>query len=55
MIRITAIRVHFRASIPAGTREKAERALKVYADKCPAYVTVKDCLDVTSTAELEEA
>ena len=55
MIRITKIRVHFRASIPAGTREKAERALKVYADKCPAYVTVKDCLDVTSTAELEEA
>ncbi len=54
MIRVTAIRVHYKASIPRGTREKAERALKVYAEKCPAYVTVRDCLAVTSTAELRE-
>jgi uncharacterized OsmC-like protein len=54
VIRVTAIRVHYRAAIPPGSREKAERALKVYAEKCPAYMTVRNCLSVTSTAELKE-
>ena len=55
IIRVTTIRVHYRATIPQGSREKAERALEVYAMKCPAYVSVKDCLKVASTAELVEA
>ncbi len=55
IIRVTTIRVHYRAAIPRGSREKAERALEVYAAKCPAYMSVKDCLEVTSTAEFEEA
>ena len=54
MIRITKIRVRYRLQIPAGTREKAERALEIYPGICPAYASVKGCISVESTAELTE-
>jgi hypothetical protein len=36
-------------------REAALRALSTYADKCPAYVSVKGCIELTSTADFEES
>ena len=39
VMRITKIRLHYRFRIPAGLREKVERVLARYAEKCPA-VTV---------------
>jgi len=54
VIRITKIRVRYRLQIPAGTREKAERALEIYPGSCPAYASVKGCISVESTAELTE-
>ena len=54
VLKITTIRIRYRFKIPAGTREKADRALAVYAEKCPAYQTVKDCIRCTWEAVMEE-
>ena len=54
VMRITRIRLHYRFRVPAGTREKVDRLLEVYADKCPAYQSVKGCIDCSWDAEVEE-
>ena len=54
VLKITAIRLHYRITIPAGSRDKVERALASYADKCPAYQSVKGCIDCTWDAEIVE-
>jgi hypothetical protein len=54
VLRITRIRVFYRARIPSGTREKAERVLETHAAMCPAYQSVKGCIDVSWEAELDE-
>jgi len=55
VLKITTLRVRYRFKIPAGAREKAERALAVYADACPAYQTVKDCVQISWEADIQEA
>lgn len=55
VLKITRIRLTYKLKIPAGSREKAQRALAVYADKCPAYQSVKDCIQCTWQAEMVEA
>ena len=55
VLRITQIRLRYRFQVPAGLREKANRALETYAEKCPAYQSVKGCIDVTWETEVEEA
>ena len=54
VLRITRIRISYDASIPSGTSEQANRALETYADKCPAYQSVRGCIDVTWTADFRE-
>ena len=54
VLRITRIRIKYHIRIPTGTRDKAERALAGYADKCPAYQSVKECIAVTWEADLTE-
>jgi uncharacterized OsmC-like protein len=54
-VKVTRIRVRYRLKIPKGTRQKAQRALETYADKCPAYLSVKGCVEVSSSAEIDEA
>jgi len=55
VLKITKIRLKYRFNLPEGAKEKAERALGVYAEKCPAYQTIKNCIDVSWTADMEEA
>ncbi len=55
IMRITKIRIRYTFQVPGGLREKAERALEVYAEKCPAYLSVKDCIDVSWTAAIESS
>ena len=55
VLRISKIRLTYKLKIPAGSRDKAERALAVYADKCPAYQSVKNCIQCTWQAEMAEA
>ncbi len=53
-IRITAINVHYDVTIPAGTREEVDRALRVHPQACPAHESVKDAIKVTWTADISE-
>ena len=54
VLRITQIRLHYRVVMASGTPEKVERALSVYADKCPAYQSVKECIACSWDAEIRE-
>jgi uncharacterized OsmC-like protein len=54
VMKITRIRLRYRFRIPPGTREKVERLLESYAEKCPAYQSVKGCIDCSWDAEIEE-
>ena len=54
VLKITKIRLRYRFTIPHGSRSKVDRALESYAEKCPAYQSVKGCIDCTWDAVIEE-
>jgi hypothetical protein len=54
VLRITKIRLRYRFTVPPGSREKVDRALEGYAEKCPAYQSVKGCIDCSWEAVIEE-
>ena len=54
VMKITKIRLRYRFRIPAGAREKVERLLESYAEKCPAYQSVKGCIDCSWDADIQE-
>jgi uncharacterized OsmC-like protein len=54
VMKITRIRLRYRVRIPAGTREKVDRLLESYAEKCPAYQSVKGCIACSWDADVEE-
>ena len=53
-IRITSINVHYEFPVPAGKREAADRALRVHPQGCPAHESVKDAIEITWTADIQE-
>jgi len=55
VLKISRIRLRYRFSIPSGMGEKAERALAVYSDGCPAYQSIKGCIECTWTADMTES
>ncbi|MDP7338709.1 MAG: OsmC family protein [Vicinamibacterales bacterium] len=54
VLRITRIRVRYRLNIPAGTRERAERAVATHATMCPAANSVRGCIDLDISADITE-
>ena len=52
VLKITAIRISYEFKAPPDLVEKAHRALEVYADMCPAYQSVKDCIACTWEATI---
>ena len=54
VLKITKIRLTYRFQIPSGAREKVDRALETYAEKCPAYQSVKGCIDCSWEASVAE-
>ena len=54
VMRITKIRLRYRFQVPAGSREQVERVLASYAEKCPAYQSVKGCIDCSWDADIKE-
>ena len=54
VLKITKIRLHYRLKIPAGSNDQVHRVLAHYADKCPAYQSVKGCIDCSWDVEVEE-
>src|SRR2546430_8124679 len=51
-IRIYSIAVHYDLTVPAESREGAERALRVHPSGCPAHQSVKDAIKITWDATL---
>ena len=54
VMKITKIRLRYRFKILPGTRDKVDRLLASYAEKCPAYQSVKGCIDCSWEAEIDE-
>jgi uncharacterized OsmC-like protein len=54
VLKITKIRLRYRFKIPTGSRDKVERALETHAEKCPAYQSVKGCIDCSWEADIQE-
>jgi organic hydroperoxide reductase OsmC/OhrA len=52
VLKITKIRIQYHLKIPSGAREKADQALATYAEKCPGYQTVKDCIECSWDAKI---
>jgi hypothetical protein len=55
VMKITKIRLHYRFKVPPGIRDKVDRVLASYADKCPAFQSVKGCIECSWDAAIEEA
>ena len=53
-IRITKIHVTYHLAIPAAQRATADRALEVHPAGCPAHESVKDAIEITWSADIEE-
>ena len=54
VMRIARIRLRYRLKVPAGSREKVDRLLASYAEQCPAYQSVKGCIECAWDADIEE-
>lgn len=53
VLRITRIRLRYRLKAPQAERATIDRVLGVYAEKCPAYQSVKGCIECTWELELQ--
>jgi organic hydroperoxide reductase OsmC/OhrA len=51
---LTRIRIQYRLRIPAGAREKVERALERHQSKCPTAASLKGAVEIGWEAEIEE-
>lgn len=54
VMTITAIRIRYRIRVPPGKRPEAERALAFHERGCPAAMSIRGCIQVVYTAEVEE-
>ena len=54
IVRLTSIRIHYRLTIPAGTREAVDRALSRHQEKCPTAVSLAAAIAISWTADITE-
>ena len=54
VLRITRIRVKYTLSVPPGKADDAREALASYITKCPAAMSVRDCINLIDSAEITE-
>ena len=54
IVRLTSIKVHYRLTIPAGTREAVDRALSRHQEKCPTEVSIAAAIAISWTAAIPE-
>lgn len=55
VLRITRIRVRYALTVPPGKRATAERAVALHPTGCPAFNTVRGCIDIDIQADISEA
>ncbi|HJR66026.1 MAG TPA: hypothetical protein VJ802_06325 [Gemmatimonadaceae bacterium] len=54
IVRLISIAVHYRLSIPPGTREAVERALSRHQEKCPTAISLAAAIAISWTADITE-
>ena len=54
IVRLTSIQVHYRLTIPAGTRDAVDRALSRHQEKCPTAVSLAAAIAISWTADITE-
>jgi len=54
VLRIAKIRLTYRFRAAPADRPKIDRALESYAQACPAWQSVKGCIDCSWKAEIED-
>jgi uncharacterized OsmC-like protein len=54
LVRLTEIRIHYRLSIPAGSRDSVDRALSRHQEKCPTATSLAAAVAITWTADITE-
>ena len=54
LVRLTSIQVHYRLTIPAGTREAVDRALSRHQEKCPTATSLAPAVAISWTADIAE-
>lgn len=54
LVRLTEIRIRYRLSIPAGTRESVDRALARHQEKCPTATSLAAAIAISWTADITE-
>ena len=52
---LTRIIIHYRLRVPAGARERVDRALERHASRCPTAASLAGAVSVEWEAEIEEA
>ncbi len=52
---LTEIHVQYTIQIPEGDRETVDKALARHVDKCPTAQSLKDSVEISWTAEIEES
>ena len=52
VLRITKIRLVFHGVVPADKIDKVDPILGFFSKACPAYQSVKGCIDVSWTSEI---
>ena len=53
MLVIRRIHVRYRLRLEAEQQETAERVHGFHADYCPVARTIRDCVDITTSLEME--
>ncbi len=48
------IHVRYRLKLDAEKREAAERAHRVHADSCPVARSIRDCVAISTSLEMED-
>jgi organic hydroperoxide reductase OsmC/OhrA len=55
LVILTEVRIHYTLRIAAGTRETVDKALARHQSKCHTAESLKGCVAVSWTADIEEA
>ena len=54
VLKITKIRLLYRFQIRLGSRDEVDTLLESFAEKCPAYLSVRDSIECSWDAEIVE-
>ena len=54
IVRLISIKVHYRLSIPPGTRDAVDRALSRHQEKCPTAMSLAAAIAISWTADVAE-